>query len=261
MIKVFDHPLSPFAQKVKIALREKGVDFELVQPMAGGDPQIAAEFAQANPLAEVPTFVHDGTTLFESSVILEYIEDTWPEPSLLETSPQDRARARLIEVVMDTQYEAINWGLGELHSFRRAEGSLLKTLLDRAAEQTSNLQAWLSRHLQDANWFCENRFSRADICVFPCLNASEKFGLAPGAGSGLNNWLERMRERPSVQKTVQETLPHQDDLERGRELIEQGLFVREYRDHRLEWMIRSGGVSVVNEGLDAGTIRFSHEFK
>ena len=42
-------------------------------------------------------------------------------------------------------------------------------------------------------------------------------------------------------------------------IIEQGLFKREYRDHRLEWMLRSGGVDVVLDGLAKGTIRFSRE--
>ena len=45
------------------------------------------------------------------------------------------------------------------------------------------------------------------------------------------------------------------------EAVRQRLFKREYRDHRLEWMIRSGGLDVVLEGLQTDTIRFSHEFR
>ncbi len=41
--------------------------------------------------------------------------------------------------------------------------------------------------------------------------------------------------------------------------VKSGLFKREYRDHRLEWMIRSGGIDVVIEGMEAGNIRFSNE--
>ncbi len=261
MITVYDHPLSPFSQKVKIALREKNLEFDLVQPMAAEDPKVAENFAATNPLAEVPTLVHDDVTLFESSVILEYIEDRWTDPKLLEDSPADRAQARLIEVIMDTQYEAINWALGELHAFKRAEGELLKTLLDQAASQTANLQKWLTRHLGDDDWFCGGRFSRADICVFPCLNASRNFGLGPAEGTSLDRWLERMLEREPVAITADETKPHENDLEMARELIKQGLFVREYRDHRLEWMMRSGGTEIVMAGLRDNNIRFSHEIK
>jgi glutathione S-transferase/RNA polymerase-associated protein len=42
-------------------------------------------------------------------------------------------------------------------------------------------------------------------------------------------------------------------------LLESGTFKREYRDHRLDWMIRSGGLSIVEQGIAAGTIRFSYE--
>jgi glutathione S-transferase/RNA polymerase-associated protein len=45
------------------------------------------------------------------------------------------------------------------------------------------------------------------------------------------------------------------------EAVKQRLFKREYRDHRLEWMIRSGGLDVVLDGIKADTIRFSNEFK
>jgi hypothetical protein len=45
------------------------------------------------------------------------------------------------------------------------------------------------------------------------------------------------------------------------ELIERGAFQREYRDHRLEWMVRSGGLSIVQAGLEDGTIRFSRELR
>ncbi|MDZ7669943.1 MAG: hypothetical protein U5Q16_11200 [Gammaproteobacteria bacterium] len=46
-----------------------------------------------------------------------------------------------------------------------------------------------------------------------------------------------------------------------REAMEQGQFKREYRDHRLEWMIKSGGIQVVQEGLDKGNIRFIEPFR
>ena len=45
------------------------------------------------------------------------------------------------------------------------------------------------------------------------------------------------------------------------ELVRSGHFVREYRDHRLEWMLRSGGLEIVVEGMQRKNIRFSHELK
>ena len=90
MTKVYDHPLSPYAQKVKIALREKGVAFELALPGGLGAGGADGEFVTANPRAEVPVLIDDASAIFDSTIILEYIEDRWPEPPLL---PHRRGRA------------------------------------------------------------------------------------------------------------------------------------------------------------------------
>src|SRR5690349_12816919 len=103
MIVVYEHPLSPYAQKVKIALAEKGVEFECRLPdfMSGQDP----DFAAANPRLEVPALVDGDTRVFDSTVILEYIEDRWPKPPLLPPTPPDRARVRVIADPRDTYHE------------------------------------------------------------------------------------------------------------------------------------------------------------
>src|SRR3954468_13019986 len=106
MVVLYEHPVSPFAQKVKIALAEKGVEFEPRMPdlFTGSD----AAFAAANPRQEVPALVDGDVTVFDSTVILEYVEDRWPTPPLLPATPAERARVRMLEEVCDTQYEAVN---------------------------------------------------------------------------------------------------------------------------------------------------------
>ncbi|MBM4205636.1 MAG: glutathione S-transferase family protein, partial [Gammaproteobacteria bacterium] len=99
---VYDHPLSPYGQKVKIALLEKGVAFEAKLPMAIGSGASEAPFQQANPRGEVPALIDGDVAIYDSTVILEYIEDKWPAPKLLPVSPAERARVRLLEDVMDT---------------------------------------------------------------------------------------------------------------------------------------------------------------
>jgi len=138
---LYDHPLSSYAQKVKIALREKGVAFERMLPDDFGTGRRDTAFAAVNPRGEVPVLLPDGKTpIFESTVILEYIEERWPEPRLLPADPLARAYARMTEEVCDTQYEAVNWGFGELLWFRRAEGALAETLKATAARDTQALQ-------------------------------------------------------------------------------------------------------------------------
>ena len=121
---LYDHPLSSYCQKVKIAMREKGVPFEAVLPDAFGTGQRDVRFAAANPRGEVPALLVDGNTIFDSTIIMEFLEDSWPQPALLPSDPLARAFARETEEVCDTHYEAVNWGFGEILWFQRATGAL-----------------------------------------------------------------------------------------------------------------------------------------
>lgn len=258
MIKLFEHPLSPYAQKVKLALIEKGIPFETAMPdlLSGGD----AAFRAASPRLEVPALVDGDATVFDSTIILEYLEDKWPTPPMLPAAPLERARARTLEEICDTQYEAANWGLFEIRVFGRAKGNVAEAMIARAGEQIASLNAHLDRALGSAEYFNGTQFGWADLSVLPHVNAAAGVnGFAPPAGSGLARWLDRVRERPSVQRVVAEAMASMSGFEMLPQLVASGLFVREYRDHRLEWMLRSGGTDIVLDGMQKKTIRFSAE--
>jgi glutathione S-transferase len=265
VLTLFDHPLSPYAQKCKIALREKGVPFEARLPAGlGSGAGFDDGFIAANPRAEVPALVDGDVRVFDSTIILDYVEEKWPEPPLLPQGPAQRARSRMIEEAMDTHYEPINWGLGEILFFGRAKGELAKTLGERAAAQAASWRRWLEGQLGSRPWFDGERFGRADLSVLPYLNGSRGFGMEPETSSPLGAWLARANERPSVAQTAGEAAAlvggAGDAMAQVAELVAKGLFKREYRDHRLEWMIKSGGLQVVLDGLECGNIRFTPEF-
>ena len=255
---LYDHPLSSYAQKVKIALREKGVAFERMLPEDFGTGRRDTAFAAANPRGEVPVLLPDGKTpIFDSTVILEYIEERWPEPPLLPADKLARAQARMTEDVCDTQYEAVNWGFGELLWFRRANGALAETLKAAAARDTQALQRWLTERLGNADWFGGERFGWADVAAAPMVNRSVHYGLGPDQGSPLTRWHARLRERPAVAETFAEFDAAAVRMAAAADFYRTGGRRREYRDHRLEWMIRAGGIDVVLVGLREKTIRFS----
>jgi len=260
MIQIFDHPLSPYAQKVKIALREKGVDFETVTPTGIGIGGAAGEFVAANPRAEVPALVDEDVRIFDSTIILEYIEENWPTPPLLPHGAAERARVRMLEEVMDTHFEAINWGLGEIRFFGRAKGEAAASIEARAAEQTQGFYRWLEVQLGDRDWFNGSAFGWGDLSVVPYVNGSVGHGNPPPDGSRLAQWLVRANARPSVAETAAEARAVAGAMVNVAEMVEQGLFKREYRDHRLEWMIKSGGLEVVVRGLERDNIRFTGDF-
>lgn len=262
MLTLYDHPLSPYAQKVKIALREKGVAFETVSPGGLGAGGAQGDFVTASPRAEVPALVDGEVSVFDSTIILEYLEDRYSQTPMLPASPAERARVRILEEVMDTHFEAINWGLSEIRWFRRAEGELAQTLLSKAAEQTQGFFTWLEGQLGERPWFNGETFGWGDLAVAPYINGAVGHGNPPAEGSKLAGWLARANARPSVAATSEEAAAaaRGSAMPNVAELVEKGLFKREYRDHRLEWMIKSGGVEVVLRGLERKNIRFSPAF-
>ncbi|HVN88169.1 MAG TPA: glutathione S-transferase family protein [Candidatus Binatia bacterium] len=258
MVKVFEHPLSPYAQKVKIALYEKGVPFDAVTPdiLGGGD----ANFAAANPRLEVPALVDGDVRVFDSTVILEYIEDKWPTPPLLPSAPAERARVRMIEELCDTYYEAINWGIAEIRVFGRATGALAEQMLARADRQIAGMNARLERELGTRSYFNGDQFGWGDLSVYPYVAGATSNGFPPPSGSALAQWLDRVSARDSVKQCVAAVMEILPTFQNLKPIIDSGMFVREYRDHRLEWMMRSGGQQVVLDGMAKKNIRFSVEF-
>jgi len=255
-MKLYEHPLSPYAQKVKIALYEKAIDFEATIPnLFGSDPT----FEAASPRREVPCLVDGSLEIFDSTIILEYIEDKFRNAPLLPADPADRARVRMLEELCDTYYEAINWALAEIHFFRRATGTAAEQLSARAGGQIAGLHTRLERDLGSRQWFNGAAFGWGDLSVVPYVAASAGFGFTPPAGSKLAAWVDRVRQRPSVARCLKEAEAAMGAFSQVGSLIDSGSFVREYRDHRLEWMMRSGGKDIVLEGMAKKNIRFSVE--
>lgn len=254
---LYEHPVSSYAQKVKIALREKGIDFSSEVPEGLGSGRAQGVFADASPRLEVPTLIDGDARIFDSTIILEYLEDRFPDVPLLPSDPVARAEARMIEDVCDTLYEAVNWGMGEILWFGRATGDKAEEMKQAAARQTAELQAWLTDRLGDRDWFGGERFGWADVAVAPYLNRSFHYGLGVGDDAPLARWRDRAVRRPSVSATFAEFAEAASGMTGGAERLASGAIRREYRDHRLEWMMKSGGVQVVLDGMEKGNIRFT----
>jgi glutathione S-transferase/RNA polymerase-associated protein len=253
---VYEHPFSPYAQKVKIALREKAVPFEARIPDGMGTGHAPA-LDRLNPRGEVPALVDGDETIFDSTIILEYLEDRFPTPALLPAAPADRARARMIEDICDTHYEAINWGLTEIRFFKRGDPALGEQLCARAAEQTAHMQTWLEQALGNRDWLVGDAFGWADIAALPPVLASTIFGLAPASGSRLASWYDRVRARPSVSQTIAEAMAALPFMENVAAYAASLPFRRAFRDHRLEWIVRSGGLQLLRDGMANDDIRFT----
>ena len=105
---LYEHPLSPYAQKCKIALREKGVPFEARLPVGlGAGAGFERAFLEASPRGEVPALVDGEARIFDSTIILDYVEDRWPDPPLDQEMQWPGTELQRSEWFIDVQQSVI----------------------------------------------------------------------------------------------------------------------------------------------------------
>lgn len=261
-LKLFEHPLSPYAQKVKLVLYEKGIPFEriFVDPgERGATDRAYQDFVLSSPRREVPALVDGDVRVSDSSILLDYVEDRYPKPETMPQTPGERARVRMLERMMDTEYEAVNWGIMEVKVFERADGEQAQELLTRASLQLQRLWNRLERELEGRRWMNGHDFGRGDAAVWPHIASSQAFGYAVSdRHRRLLDWQQRASGRSAAKRVSTETA---EFLRKQRETEGPPRYgvVRQYRDHRLEWMIKTGAADIVVEGMLHGTIRFADE--
>lgn len=209
----------------------------------------------------MPTLLDDGgaTQVFDSTIIIEYLEDKFGR-SLLPETPAERAKARQIEDVVQTTYEAINWGWAEVVWGKRGSEELQQKIKSEARRQVKVVHEWLTEQLGSQSYFNGSTFGWADVAVAPMVHRGVIYGdgMEPATNSPLAQWHARIMERLAVKQTL-------DEMEKGAKAMGDSYTTvfapsrgnkREYGSHRLEFMLKAGGMSVVEEGLKEGTIRF-----
>ena len=101
MMMLYDFGNSVCCQKVRITLRAKGLDWEAVKVDLFKAEQYDPRYLKLNPKGIVPTLVHDGKPIIESTLICEYLDDTFPQPRLIPADPWLRTRMRLWSKMVD----------------------------------------------------------------------------------------------------------------------------------------------------------------
>jgi glutathione S-transferase len=129
-IVLYHYPNSVCSEKVRIALAEKGVDWDSREVDLFKGEQFSADYRKLNPKGVVPTLVHDGRVLNESSLICEYLDDVFPEPALKPADPYERAQMRMYAKAVD---EGLHVGVA-VFSFAGAFAERLRRMPDGARE-------------------------------------------------------------------------------------------------------------------------------
>jgi glutathione S-transferase len=173
----------PYAARVRIVLAEKGLDYDAVEIDLDNRP---AWLYEKNPLGRVPVYEEDGGLVVpESRVIMEYLEERYPERPLWPVDPAERALGRLWLERFDDRLGHAYYALR-----RRADG---------AREELDAKLADLDRTLEAQPYLSGREYGLADAGYVPwVLRATERLGVELDSFSALLDWLERISARPAI---------------------------------------------------------------
>ncbi|MCZ6538301.1 MAG: glutathione S-transferase family protein [Chloroflexi bacterium] len=244
MLELYHHGSSVCAAKVRFALAEKGLEWTgHYLDILKGD-QFDSAYMALNPKAVVPTFVHDGRVLVESTAICEYIDETFPNPPLMPKDAYLRHQVRLWTKAVDEELHpacgVVTFAVSHRHTVARLGKAELEEFLSKTPAQsvTANWKAWKRqviehgldtplaveklqlydaylRKMNDAlmskDWIACETFSLADIGLAPYVNRLAAMGMSPmwegGRYPRVEDWFRRIVARPTFNPTFVDWMP------------------------------------------------------
>jgi glutathione S-transferase len=205
-MKLYTHALSPFSGKVRVALDEKGLAYDEERLPISRQAILSKPKAllDANPRGQVPTLIAAELVLYDSSVILEWLEERHPEPPLLPRDVDARALARLLEDegdwLMNTavmQLLAQTYRLSDPSQADPAALAAATTALHAAFDRLETRLADGRAHLVGED------FGSADLSMYFPVSFAAFFGVPPTPSHPrLAGWLARVSARPSIRREM-----------------------------------------------------------
>jgi glutathione S-transferase len=238
MLTLYDNPFSPFARKVRMVLRFKGLEYRSIDALALDEHE---RLTGVNPRAEVPVLVDDDVVVADSADIVAYLEDRFPKPAAFPSSPELRAKARRWQRLADTVLDAIIhdisiWTWPTHHRSDQPPAGLVEAGRDELHEILVDLE-----NAMDASGFVCDRLSIADFSLYPHVSSLKTLGvlLEEAVHPKLLGWNRRMRtevavredleyvKRSAIEKFVSGPSPYE-----GEKVV--------WRGDRIEWLLAHG---------------------
>jgi glutathione S-transferase len=192
-ITLYSAPSCPYAQRTRLALHEKNLEFELVEIDLKQTPDW---FLDLSPTGKVPLLLHDDDRVWESSAINEYLEERHPEPALMPTTPLARARVRIEVDYANTTFAPLYYKLLLAETTARRK---------QVAERLDTALREMERNGPGAGgpWWLGDLFTLADVAFYPFFErfpvlANYRNFILPDDCSGVARWLDAIRDRASI---------------------------------------------------------------
>ncbi|MGH7789081.1 MAG: glutathione S-transferase family protein [Candidatus Binatia bacterium] len=204
-MQLYSGPLSLFTAKVRIALDEKALPYDLISvpfSRAGYTPK-HPEVVRINPKAQVPVLVDGDAALYDSSLILEYLEERYPDPPLYPRNLALRVRCRQLEAAADEILFPSVWELIQEVFYKPDAAQRDAARVAAAQTAIAAHYARLDGELAGREFLC-GAFSVADIAYFMTMLFAGSLGAPPAeAHANVIAWSGRVGARPAVQREVE----------------------------------------------------------
>ena len=184
-----------YSQRVRLVLAEKGVAVEIVDVEKGNMPE---DLAELNPYNSLPTLVDRDLVLYESSVIMEYLDERFPHPPLLPVYPVARAQSRLFIYRIQRDW------CGYVDTI--VAGRSKDTVIDRARKELRESLIAIAPIFGEKAFFMSEEFTLVDCCLGPILWRLPVLGieLPPKHGKPIHNYMDNLFSRESFQASLSE---------------------------------------------------------
>ena len=195
MIKLYTFPPSTNSRKVRIALLEKGLEFERVNVDLSKREQKNPEYLKIHPFGQIPALDDEGFIVYDSTIINEYLEDEYPYPPLMPEGSEARARARMMEDFRDTHFNPPCVRL--IYESRKSEAERDNNLVAAAKADIAKCFERIDKELHGKEYLAGS-FSLADIAFMANLDLLDRFQIAldPKHKNSID-WIARLKARAS----------------------------------------------------------------
>ena len=201
--------LSPMSRKVRLVLGEKKLPFELKFERTW---ERRPEFLALNPAGKVPVLEdEDGAVVADSYAIVEYLEERYPEPSLLGKTAAERAETRRLAAWFDTLFDReVTNSLVNEKVFKKflKMGQPDSEAIRRACENIRAHLDYIGQLAEQRNWLAGESVSLADLAAGAHLSACDYLGDVPWSKfPGAKTWYARLKSRPSFRPLLSDYIP------------------------------------------------------